>query len=205
MQLLDRDDKEFYNIHFLKKYMRSGAFVAGGVFKNIFNGEKIKDIDLFFRDMLSYEDCLNKYLQDERFILVYSNTNVEAFKEIETGVIIELVKTKFYRPEDILYHFDFSITKFVYWYETDCDIDGNLTYEYSILHHDKFFEHLNHRRLVLEEEILYPISTFERALRYTKYGYNLCKESKFNLLESVHQLEEIREVEFGASLYFGID
>lgn len=44
------DIYNFRQLFFLDKYlMGHRGYIAGGCFKNIFNGEKVNDIDMFFR------------------------------------------------------------------------------------------------------------------------------------------------------------
>ena len=52
---IKREIEEFYNLHFLIKYLLGhNGFISGGCFKNIFTGNKIKDLDMFFRDEKDY-------------------------------------------------------------------------------------------------------------------------------------------------------
>ena len=49
--LVLRDGDEFFKLSFLKRFLLgTNGIIAGGCFKNIFNGERVKDIDIFFRD-----------------------------------------------------------------------------------------------------------------------------------------------------------
>lgn len=46
--IIDTPDN-FWQIRWLDKYMEGHkGFIAGGCFKNILSGEKVKDIDIFF-------------------------------------------------------------------------------------------------------------------------------------------------------------
>lgn len=49
----------------------------------------------------------------------------------------------------------------------------------------KFFEHLHMKRLVIDENIPFPVSTWERSYRYKGYGYNMCRETKKKLLQAI--------------------
>ena len=60
------------------------------------------------------------------------------------------------------------------------------------------------KRLVTDDKIPYPMSTFERMLRYAKYGYFPCRETKMKIIEAIRELDE-REVELSENLYDGID
>ena len=65
------------------------------------------------------------------------------------------------------------------------DSDDKWHWEYMLLYHRDFFEHLHQKRLVLDNKIPFPISTWERSYRYKGYGYNLCRESKKKLLDAI--------------------
>ena len=76
--------------------------------------------------------------------------------------------------------------------------------EYRILMDDKFFEHLHLKRLVTDNNIPYPMSTFERMLRYAKYGYFPCKETKLRIVEALRELTD-EQIYASESLYDGMD
>ena len=47
--IIKQDRENFHMLNFLDKFMMGHkGYIAGGCFKNIFNGEKIKDIDIYF-------------------------------------------------------------------------------------------------------------------------------------------------------------
>lgn len=207
MKYIERDEEEFFKVLFLKKYIcGTNGIIAGGCFKNIFNNQHVKDIDVFFRTESDFKFANERYEHDEDFILYYKNKNVIAYKEINTGIVVELIKKIFGEPSDILDQFDFSITKFCYYYEVDYDEEGQGIFDYYILHHPKFFEHLHEKKLVLDSDSLpYPFSTFERSYRYNSYGYKLCRESKINLIKAIRNDTEFKDSDLSSSLYNGID
>ena len=46
--IIKQDRENFHMLNLLDKFMMGHkGYIAGGCFKNIFNGEKIKDIDIF--------------------------------------------------------------------------------------------------------------------------------------------------------------
>lgn len=58
---IDKDIFNFRQLIFLNKYaLYDNAIIAGGCFKNIFNNEKIKDIDLYFRDKSDYLKAIQR-------------------------------------------------------------------------------------------------------------------------------------------------
>lgn len=187
-------------VRFLDIYMEGHkGFIAGGCFKNIFNNEKIKDIDMFFECEKDFDEAEECFSENEEYVFSYENKNTKAFKNKKTNIRVELVRNTFGTPEELLNKFDFSITKFAYCKRETLDEDG---VEYYCLYHVDFFEHLLLKKLVLEPDILFPVSTFERSYRYRGYGYGLCKESKANLLNA---LQGADTTNLSNELYFGLD
>lgn len=47
--LVERDRDNFWMLNWLDEYMAGHkGFISGGCFKNIFNKENVKDLDIFF-------------------------------------------------------------------------------------------------------------------------------------------------------------
>lgn len=233
----------YYMLNWLDQFMIGHkGFICGGCFKNIFNKEKVKDLDIFFQSRADFEDAIEYFdnktagcwidgdpdnevdEDDAEYRFLYENKNVKAYIHKETGVRIELCSKIFGTAEDILSNFDFTITKFAYYKEEAEDETGtetedpfedsifadeedeniNTHIEYKILVHDKFFEHLHMKRLVTDDKILFPMSTFERAFRYAKYGYFPCKETKMKMAKAIKGLSD-EQLEVSESLYDGMD
>lgn len=103
----------------------------------------------------------------------------------------------------MLKSFDFTVAMFAYYKEV-IEEDGEEITTYKIMHHKSFFEHLFQKRLVIENDSLnFPISTFERMIRYSKYGYYPCRESKIKLINSIR--EQKNDESISESLYEGMD
>lgn len=189
------------------------GFIAGGCFKNIFNGEKVKDIDMFFKDEKELNNARRLFTEKD-YKETYETKNVVAFRETDRdgnpGIVIELVKKVFGTPEEIVSKFDFTITKFAYYKEkvdddpTDEMPLGDSHIENHILCDDMFFEHLFMKRLVIDGELTKPVNSLERMIRYIKYGYMPCRETKLKLLNAIKD-SDIDENELSASLYDGLD
>jgi len=226
----------YWMLNWLDQFMAGHkGFICGGCFKNIFNKEKVKDLDIFFKNQSDFENAIeyfdsktagywidgdgeNTLDEDEaEYDFLYENKNVKAYIHKKTGVRIELCSKIFGTAEDILNQFDFTITKFAYYKEEvakevyvenpfddvmDTVVETHI--EYKILVHDKFFEHLHMKRLVTDDQIPFPMSTLERAFRYTKYGYFPCKETKMKMAKAIHELSE-EQLEVSESLYDGMD
>ena len=240
--LVKESRDNYWMLNWLDEFMIGHkGFICGGCFKNIFNGEKVKDLDIFFQSKADFEDAVkyydsktagywtdddenNKVGEDEaEYRFLYENKNVKAYVNKKSGVRIELCSKIFGTAEDILNQFDFTITKFAYYKEEIKDETGtevqisfddefvdkinnsiSTHIEYKILVHDKFFEHLHMKRLVTDDKIPFPMSTFERAFRYAKYGYFPCKETKMKIARAIKELSD-EQLEISESLYDGMD
>lgn len=200
---IDKSAKVLTKVRFLDIYMLGhNGYIAGGCFKNIFEGKKIKDIDIFFENENQHTEAV-LYLEDnEDYVFSYENEKVKAFKNTKTNIRIELVKGSFGTAQEMLERFDFSIVKFAYYKQLTIGEDGETSTEFVCKLHTDFFEHLMCKKLVLEPTIIFPVSTWERSLRYTKYGYGLCFESKKHLLTAIKE-SDISDL--SNSLYDGID
>lgn len=55
-----------------------------------------------------------------------------------------------------------------------------------------------------DDKIPFPMSTFERMIRYIGYGYKPCKETKLKIAMAIHELSE-QEMRIGEGLYDGMD
>ena len=217
------EKENFYMLNWLDSYLVGHhGFICGGCFKNILQKEKVKDLDIFFRRPQDWEDACWYFdsktagytehpgdeplsEEDATYYFYYENDKVKAYKNIKTGVAIELCCSVFGTPEEIINGFDFTITKFAYYNEEVEDEDGLDTHlEPRIICNDKFFEHLHMKRLVIDDRVDYPMSTLERVIRYAKYGYFPCRESKIKLAKAINELPPER-IEVSESLYDGVD
>lgn len=233
--IITQERDNFWMLNWLDEFMIGHqGFICGGCFKNIFNKEKVKDLDIFFNNQSDYDDAIQYFdsmttgysgddKREEEYSFYYENENVKAYKHNRTGITIELCCKVFGMAEEILNKFDFTITKFAYYKaevedETGAEVEfepfgietigteekPKTHIEYKVMYDDKFFEHLHLKRLVIDNEIPYPMSTFERMLRYAKYGYFPCRETKMKLIKAIRELDD-RQVELSESLYDGMD
>lgn len=59
--VIDTPDN-FWQIRWLDKYMEGHkGFIAGGCFKNILSGEKVKDIDIFFESESDFQEAVDLF------------------------------------------------------------------------------------------------------------------------------------------------
>lgn len=220
--LVKKERENFYILNWLDEYMIGHkGFIAGGCFKNIFSNEKVKDLDVFFKSQVDFDAAIEYFdgmcgeeNKGGTYCFYYENKKVKAYKNIKTGMVVELINTVFGTPQQILENFDFTIAKFAYYKEEVLDKDEDpfddtkkekkTHIEYKILCDANFFEHLHLKRLVTDDKILFPVSTFERMIRYVKYGYLPCKETKLKIIDAIQkQGTTVGLTE--ASLYEGMD
>lgn len=207
MGFTEKPRENFYMLSFLDEYMSGHkGFICGGCFKNIFNHEKLKDIDVFFESYEDFNSAVEYFDKNEDdFYFYYENKNVKAYKHRETNTTVELCCKIFGSAEQILEQFDFTIVKCAYYKKEVEDDDGENTHiEYAVLMHNDFFEHLHTKRLVIDDKIPFPMSTLERMFRYAKYGYMPCKETKLKIANAINDLSK-EQIQVSESLYDGMD
>lgn len=192
----------FYQIRCLDKYMEGHkGFIAGGCFKNILSDERVKDIDIFFENDSDFQEAVDLFNDEphkkDGWKFKYRNKKVCAFQKDGDKVWIEFIESEFGTPEEILRSFDFTVAKMAYYKkpvlenkddEVLFSTDKIAGYEYTLMFHENFFEHLHMKRLVIDENIPFPVSTWERTYRYKGYGYNMCRETKKRLLEALSKV-----------------
>lgn len=202
MNYITKDKNTFFKLSRLDTYMTGHkGYIAGGCFKNLFTDTKVKDVDIFF---LTQEDFLEaeKYYKKNvsQWSYVYENKNAIGFKHKHFKTMIEIVRSRFGTPEEMLSVFDFTIVKFAYYKDTSND-----GIEYKALYHPYFFEDLLNKKLVIDgkiEDIPFPVGTFNRTYKYQKYGYGMCRETKTKVIQL---LQNQNSEDIDANLYFGFD
>lgn len=198
MEFKEKPKETFNKVRFLDYYMEGHAgFIAGGCFKNIFKGQKIKDLDVFFEKESDFFQAKKFFEAQEDYIFSYENNNTVSFKNKKTNIRIELIRHTYGTPIEIISMFDFSITRFAYARKSD--EQGIIYYNVYV---DTFFEDLTCNKLVIDGNLMFPVSSFERSYRYRSYGFGLCKESKAKLIEA---LKNSNTDDLSNDLYFGLD
>ena len=194
----------FPQIKWLDRHMEGHrGFIAGGAFKQIFTGGKVKDIDIFFETKEDFAKAQSKFAESDDYHKYYDSPKVEAYKCIKTGVTIELVKKCYGNAETTIGKFDFTITKFAYYKHVEEDEFGAETLTYRCAYHPLYFEHLSLKRLVIDDNIPLPANTFDRMFRYGKYGYFPCRETKMRVITALREMPE--GFDLSRSMYDGLD
>ena len=206
----------FFHLYPLKRYLKGiDGFISGGCFKNVFKHQKIRDIDIFFKNQEDFDKAVKFY--KSKYKKAFENDNCIAFTDSKNGMQIELVRSIFGIPEEIMDNFDFTIVK-ACLVKTDvnkqleedinqaADLLGEKPeneFNYDFIYHDKFFEHLLCNKLVIDDRMPKSVATFNRVLKYTGYGFGLCRESKIKLVEAIKA--EGNSNDINGELYFGFD
>ena len=205
MNLNRSDPGHIFALRQLDRFMIGhNGFIAGGCFKNIFCGEPPKDIDVFFETKEAFEDAVNRMSEDRDYETAYESKKVRAFWHKPSGQVVEFVCALFGTPEDLLGNFDFTISKFAYYKQLSENEEGLETCEYKAVYHPLFFEHLHLRRLVIDDAIPFPLSTFGRMLKYQRSGFTPCTETKQKLINAIRGLPE-SDILVPTNFYAGID
>jgi hypothetical protein len=203
MEFKIKDKQVFFCLNKLDDYMSGHkGFIAGGAFKNLFNGEPVRDIDIFFETKEDFDGGVDHFKKHRDWGKSYENDNCISFYHKKDNTSIELVKRFFLSPQEVIEMFDFSIVRAAYFKQEN--EDGGINYKFMYV--DRFFEDLHQKKLVIDidfDKIPLPANTFDRAFKYQRYGYNLCRESKVKLIEALRALQG--NIDFNRSLYFGID
>lgn len=195
----ESDRTHIFALSRLDRYMTGHkGFIAGGCFKDLLMDKHIKDIDVFFNNKEDYEASVEMLQNDENYTEAYESEKVQAFRHND-GTVIECVKSVFGTPEEVISKFDFTITKFAYWKDKSEDAVA-----YKALFHPQFFEHLMLKKLVIDDEILFPMSTFNRTYKYAKYGFTPCTKTKVKLAKAISKLQE-DEITVPENMYNGVD
>lgn len=199
-KFIDGEAENYPQLNVVKRYLFGHkGYIAGGCFKRLFTGEKVKDYDMFFESYEDYAYALTYMRTSPKWEFAYSSDKVEAFRYKEDGALIELIHYIFGSPEEVISQFDFTITKIAMG-RVDQD-----EAEFWLIMHPKFFEDLFLKRLVIDENLVKPSSTFDRVLRYAKYGYSPCRDSKLKLLQAISEMGVVSADDLSKSMYNGMD
>lgn len=183
-----------------------GGFIAGGAFKNIFLNEEARDIDIFFRSVEDWQRGI-EVMGSKGFLEKYVSANSAAYEHPETGAVYDLVGTTddkkqsklMGEPHEVIRQFDFTVSKFALFENLE---KGG----FSVTYHRKYFEHLLLKRLVIDDDVLHnPFSTFQRAMKYSSYGFKLTQRSANILAKEMAEEGYEGEEQLSKSMYGGVE
>lgn len=168
METIIKNKIKGYEMYSWFRYLKTKrAFIAGGALTSILTNRKINDFDIYFRTKQECEDAINHFTFEEEYICVASTDNAVTFKTKAFGkeITLQLIQADSLINEciyDTINNFDFTINMAAY----DL-ITGN------IIAHANFYKDNMKRKLVFNEDTLYPIVSMHRAIKYINRGYSL--------------------------------
>jgi len=176
-------------LNFLDAYLKGiDGFIAGGCFRSIFDGNPPRDIDMFFRSKADFSRARDIYAGNG-WETIYENENATGFRK--KGMIdVDLVRSVYGTPEEILSNFDFTVTKFI--------MDDQ-----KVVFAKTYWRDLHFKALSCDDRIPFPVGTFERAWRYAKYGYFMGRKTKIALIEAIQSLGSVCEYSCASDFYHG--
>lgn len=80
--------KKYKKLSPLYKYIKGNCYIAGGCIKDLFEGKVPHDIDIYFMSPMGFKNVSEKYKWDQGFDKAYVTQNVEAYREISTGMVV---------------------------------------------------------------------------------------------------------------------
>lgn len=172
------DLNEFPKLKCLTKHLVcKDSVIAGGCFKNLFEDRKPKDLDVFFLSEKAKQDY-NAFLTKQAVKKLHESDKDKTFDFSNQKV--DVIDMTYGSVKQILKTFDFTIVKFALYCSKWSDDEEDRKYE--VMFHHQYFEHLMQKKLVIDEPLQWPLSTFDRFCRYMHYGYKPCMKTKQKLL-----------------------
>ena len=170
----------------LHNLIKKHGFIAGGACRSTIAGEEIKDFDIFCFTEEDYEPLKkimsNMYGETRENDLVFQVGSIQLVKPRQN----DFVKT-FGSPREVVSKFDFSVCR-VY------TLDGTR----FIWLDDEFQDDIQNKRLRIKN-IICPISTFKRVIKYAKRGYYI------NTFMIVHLFNNFRNIDSSDDFFKQLD
>ena len=208
------------DINLVNKLIKWKAFIAGGCCRSILENEPPKDIDIFLydqKDYLEVVEILSKNLieyetsDEEDSNLVWENDLVKNF-ESNSLLLVQLVKPsikKYMRtwgePEEVIWTFDFTVCRFYLEEYEESDENIESLSEFPLERHpDDYNQEFNtssyediDNKILFVKNIVCPISSIRRAMKYAWYWYYLPIQELLKLLKEIENrkmpLDELME------------
>lgn len=158
------------------------TFIAGGAITSIFSSTKINDYDIYFKYPMSeikIKEMLYE-LEGFNYNVKCKSDNAISLEHTATGTKLQLIVKEncIGKPKDVIKMFDFTICKAYYDFETE-----------ELYLGEDFLRHLAEKRLVLSDNLIYPLSTLFRTKKYTKKGYVMSAVDYIKLGLSINNLK----------------
>lgn len=174
----------------------SNMYLAGGLFRSFFYGEKASDIDIFFRNEEDLDEfkryvCRNSFDRndhrdyDNEYEVVFETDRAISIQNPRTKFQIQLIKAVF-PPTilDLLRNFDFTIAM--------AGIDTSMPD--SIYHVKDYFYDLTVKRLIYTGSE-YPLASLKRVTKFIRRGFSICDENLIRIAEDISDKGIIYDVD----------
>lgn len=143
-------------------YPIKGAYCAGGAVTSVFTGNKINDVDVYFKSQEAFELAVCQAYEDG-FWCVASSKRAVTFSD--NGRIVQLMHFDFFpTAADIFKAFDYTIVMGALDYDTN-----------EFVFHDDFLKHNSQRFLRFNHGTRFPLASATRVLKYQQRGYTIGK------------------------------
>lgn len=163
------------------------GYIAGGCITSVFSGEKVNDIDIFFRnptDLNGFEGRVknksSKTICNTKWANSYKYIN-EDNKEIN----IQIIKKEVGEPEDMVDRFDFTVCQAIYDFK-----------ENKMIMVNRFLRDLAKKELIFTGS-KYPLASLYRVKKYMEKGFHISGIELIKLALTVQNIDIDNEAELG--------
>lgn len=175
--------KEYERKRWFQELIKYRAFIAGGALTSALTDKRINDFDIYFRTKQECENAIDYFthLDKCRCITVTDNAVTFEITLSNEKTIIQLIKADHLINEciyDTINNFDFTINMAAY------DLLSK-----NIIAYVDFYKHNMQRKLVFNEDTLYPIISMHRAIKYMSRGYSLSGYEQVKIALAINNLK----------------
>lgn len=172
-----RSTAKKHNAPGLEKFIGLDWVIAGGALRDYFMKEKVSDVDFFFKNQEAFDHA--KHILDTGNVTsMWKNDNCIRYQVGELK--IDLVRSIFGDPEDIIRQFDFTVC---------CVAIDKREFRASQF----FFPDLAARHLRINNTPL-PVGTMKRMVKYIKKGFTPCIGTMTELSKALVALPEDTDI-----------
>lgn len=159
----------------------TGGYVAGGACRSMFDGTKMRDIDVFFETEKEYNEAIEKTAKHMKvsvdLLQPIAHTNAIAIKDFFPGVEVNLCGVNFCGPIKMFETFDFHCCKIAYHdgftrkhkESVSCCIDKVLSCGY---------------------DLAFPFGALLRLQKYINYGYTVPVGTLYAIAQGIRDADE---------------
>ncbi len=154
----------------LKYFLMNQTFFAGGLFRSIFTGTPVNDIDIFFSSEDAALEFRHLFMRDARPLLAKTEISKQFtfYFPRKTQPKISFITAYAGNPQDVLRTFDFSFNRHFF-------VLGNYTMQFDV---DTFSKLGGCDSQAYNE----PLDLLLRLMRFEKEGFTLEGNAKANIL-----------------------